>query len=188
VAGAVGALSGRHGRNVSSTAGSDPVFVAARCRATGAASRGRPGNARSAHFEQWPTCLTDVGTVEDEVRRMNPVRFLEARQEADAPRNGPSGGAVVDPTAARASAGFALRHTLLDAGSFLPWRSAVGDGVFVGSTRVGGRRSAYGCRMQATAVARWVLWAARRLHARSGERAAAALAAALSDRAPPPRP
>jgi len=51
----------------------------------------------------------------------------------------PSGGAVVELSGKAVSRSVEWPHTLLDAGTFAPWRSAVGDGVVAGSALLDGR-------------------------------------------------
>lgn len=60
---------------------------------------------------------------------------------AEARLNGEALGisAVVERASATPSVGFARLQALLDADTFQPWRSAVGDGVVAGSARVRGR-------------------------------------------------
>lgn len=51
----------------------------------------------------------------------------------------PNAGVAVDPSPNADSVAFARLQALLDADTFHPWRSAVGDGVLAGSARVQGR-------------------------------------------------
>jgi acetyl-CoA carboxylase carboxyltransferase component len=51
----------------------------------------------------------------------------------------PGGGAVVELARKAVSHSVEWPHTLLDVGTFAPWRSAVGDGIIAGSARVDGR-------------------------------------------------
>ncbi len=51
----------------------------------------------------------------------------------------PNASAVIEPVPETVGTALARLHALLDAGTFHPWRSAVGDGVIAGSARVQGR-------------------------------------------------
>lgn len=63
----------------------------------------------------------------------------KSRPESRPNGKAPSGGVVVELAAKAASRSAQWPHALLDAGTFAPWRSAVGDGVVAGSARVDGR-------------------------------------------------